>query len=360
MLPLRGSLRVEVSPRRRRRDRGDVRPRRPRLACSARSPTSPTSAATARRDLAQRRRSPRWRCRRRAASAPPRGATAPPRTCRSRCAAPGRRPARSPTSASPGCGTTPRSWSAASCSRRPATGRATRRTSTTRPSRARWSTRRSTTTGSPEPTRSRRPRTASATTAPTPAPEHEAAGLDADRRDARGARRRRGAGAARLPRAVHGGAGLPDVLPQRDGRPGDERSMAFCDDPAHAWVRDSWAGVAIDPRCPMTSAPADGRPRPSYDDARPDRRSTMTGTIRLTTAQALVRWMIAQRSRAARRHRGAAVRRASSRSSATATCSGWAPPCTRCATSCRPGAARTSRAWRWPPSASPGRPTAAR
>jgi 5-deoxy-glucuronate isomerase len=36
--------------------------------------------------------------------------------------------------------------------------------------------------------------------------------------------------------------------------PGGERSMAFCDDPAHHWVRDSWAGMPTDPRCPMTNA----------------------------------------------------------------------------------------------------------
>jgi 5-deoxy-glucuronate isomerase len=36
--------------------------------------------------------------------------------------------------------------------------------------------------------------------------------------------------------------------------PGPQRSMAFCDDPAHGWVRDSWAGQPADPRCPMTSA----------------------------------------------------------------------------------------------------------
>ena len=35
---------------------------------------------------------------------------------------------------------------------------------------------------------------------------------------------------------------------------GPGRSMAFCDDPAHHWVRDSWEGMATDPRCPMTSA----------------------------------------------------------------------------------------------------------
>jgi 5-deoxy-glucuronate isomerase len=36
--------------------------------------------------------------------------------------------------------------------------------------------------------------------------------------------------------------------------PGGERSMAFCDDPAHHWVRASWEGMPTDPRCPMTTA----------------------------------------------------------------------------------------------------------
>lgn len=36
--------------------------------------------------------------------------------------------------------------------------------------------------------------------------------------------------------------------------PGAERSMAFCDDPAHHWIRGSWDGVPLDPRVPMTSA----------------------------------------------------------------------------------------------------------
>jgi 5-deoxy-glucuronate isomerase len=34
--------------------------------------------------------------------------------------------------------------------------------------------------------------------------------------------------------------------------PGDKRAWRFCDDPAHAWVRGSWAGQAVDPRLPMT------------------------------------------------------------------------------------------------------------
>ncbi len=36
--------------------------------------------------------------------------------------------------------------------------------------------------------------------------------------------------------------------------PATERTMAFCDDPSHAWVRGSWAGQRRDPRVPMTDA----------------------------------------------------------------------------------------------------------
>ena len=36
--------------------------------------------------------------------------------------------------------------------------------------------------------------------------------------------------------------------------PGADRSMAFCDDPDHGWVRGTWDGEPLDPRVPMTSA----------------------------------------------------------------------------------------------------------
>ncbi len=36
--------------------------------------------------------------------------------------------------------------------------------------------------------------------------------------------------------------------------PAAERAWRFCDDPAHAWVRGTWASQAMDPRLPMTSA----------------------------------------------------------------------------------------------------------
>ncbi len=37
--------------------------------------------------------------------------------------------------------------------------------------------------------------------------------------------------------------------------PAEVRSMAISDDPAHAWVRASWAGQELDPRVPMAVAP---------------------------------------------------------------------------------------------------------
>ncbi len=34
--------------------------------------------------------------------------------------------------------------------------------------------------------------------------------------------------------------------------PAEERALAFCDDPTHGWIRDTWADQTPDPRCPMT------------------------------------------------------------------------------------------------------------
>jgi 5-deoxy-glucuronate isomerase len=33
-----------------------------------------------------------------------------------------------------------------------------------------------------------------------------------------------------------------------------ERVWRFCDDPRHAWIRDSWDGMTVDPRLPLTAA----------------------------------------------------------------------------------------------------------
>jgi 5-deoxy-glucuronate isomerase len=35
--------------------------------------------------------------------------------------------------------------------------------------------------------------------------------------------------------------------------PSPDRAWLICDDPAHAWVRDTWAGQLVDPRLPLTS-----------------------------------------------------------------------------------------------------------
>ena len=60
-----------------------------------------------------------------------------------------------------------------------------------------------------------------------------------------------------VPRGYHGpciaAPGYPMYYLNVLAGPGGERSMAFCDDPAHHWVRESWAGMATDPRVPMTS-----------------------------------------------------------------------------------------------------------
>lgn len=36
--------------------------------------------------------------------------------------------------------------------------------------------------------------------------------------------------------------------------PAEDRAWLICDDPAHAWVRSTWADQPMDPRLPMTSA----------------------------------------------------------------------------------------------------------
>ncbi len=35
--------------------------------------------------------------------------------------------------------------------------------------------------------------------------------------------------------------------------PAAMRAWRFCDDPAYAWIRGTWAGQPVDPRLPMTS-----------------------------------------------------------------------------------------------------------
>jgi 5-deoxy-glucuronate isomerase len=61
-----------------------------------------------------------------------------------------------------------------------------------------------------------------------------------------------------IPRGYHGPSiaapGYPLYYLNIMAGPNDARTMAFCDDPTHHWVRESWVGLPADPRCPMTSA----------------------------------------------------------------------------------------------------------
>ena len=81
-------------------------------------------------------------------------------------------------------------------------------------------------------------------------------------------------------------------------------------------------------------------------------------TVRITTAEALVRYLVAQRTVVDGTRRRCS--RACSRSSATATSPAWATPWSSTATRSRSGAARARRAWGWRRSPSARRPAAGR
>jgi 5-deoxy-glucuronate isomerase len=61
-----------------------------------------------------------------------------------------------------------------------------------------------------------------------------------------------------VPEGYHGPSTAPPQYPLYFlnvlAGPGEERTMGFCDDPAHAWIRESWDSQEQDPRCPVTSA----------------------------------------------------------------------------------------------------------
>ena len=68
-----------------------------------------------------------------------------------------------------------------------------------------------------------------------------------------------------VPEGYHGPTVAPPEYPMYFlnvlAGPAADRSMAFCDDPSHHWIRESWADQSPDPRLPMTDAT--GRiPRP--------------------------------------------------------------------------------------------------
>jgi 5-deoxy-glucuronate isomerase len=85
-------------------------------------------------------------------------------------------------------------------------------------------------------------------------PEHEAAGLAAidlsvEVRDL---------DVVLVPHGYHGpciaAPGYPMYYLNVLAGPAADRSMAFCDDPTHAWLRGTWPEIEIDPRIPATSA----------------------------------------------------------------------------------------------------------
>ena len=61
--------------------------------------------------------------------------------------------------------------------------------------------------------------------------------------------------------------------------PGQTRAWLICDDPAHAWVRGTWAGQPVDPGCLMGVAPdvSPRRPLPSLRPRSPLPSSAPTG-----------------------------------------------------------------------------------
>ena len=61
-----------------------------------------------------------------------------------------------------------------------------------------------------------------------------------------------------VPQGYHGPTVAPPEYPMYFlnvlAGPGEERSMSFCDDPDHHWIREAWETQALDPRLPWTSA----------------------------------------------------------------------------------------------------------
>ncbi len=61
-----------------------------------------------------------------------------------------------------------------------------------------------------------------------------------------------------VPQGFHGPSVAPPEYPMYFlnvlAGPGADRTMAFCDDPSHHWIRESWDTQPQDPRLPWTSA----------------------------------------------------------------------------------------------------------
>ncbi len=61
-----------------------------------------------------------------------------------------------------------------------------------------------------------------------------------------------------VPQGYHGPTIAPPEYPMYFlnvlAGPAAERTMSFCDDPDHHWIRADWESLELDPRCPVTSA----------------------------------------------------------------------------------------------------------
>jgi 5-deoxy-glucuronate isomerase len=66
-----------------------------------------------------------------------------------------------------------------------------------------------------------------------------------------------------VPRGYHGPCIAPPEYPMYYlnvlAGPGESRSLGFSDDPAYAWIRQSWRGLAGDPRVPLVGVGAPAR-----------------------------------------------------------------------------------------------------
>ena len=84
------------------------------------------------------------------------------------------------------------------------------------------------------------------------AAEHDKAGLDPIDLDVEV----RDGDVVLVPHGYHGpcvaAPGYPMYYLNVLAGPATERSMAFCDDPDHGWVRGTWDGAELDLRVPMT------------------------------------------------------------------------------------------------------------